>query len=151
MSSVSVLLRADVPGLGRRGDIVEVAPGYARNFLFPHGAALRASAGAVAQADAMRRTRSLKDHKDRESANELAKRLDGTVIAMSARAGEGGRLFGSITGPDVIAALTKETGAELDKRAAQLADHIKEVGEHPVVVHLMTDVEFTVTVVVSAS
>ena len=151
MSSVKVLLRADVSGLGRRGDIVEVAAGYARNFLVPKGRGLIATDGAVATATAMRRTRSLKDHKDRESAQALAKQLDGTTIALSARAGEGGRLFGSISATDVQSAVTKQTGAELDRRSAELAEPIKSVGTYEVPFHLLDDVGFNVTVVVSAA
>lgn len=151
MSSVKVLLRADVAGLGRRGDIVEVAAGYARNFLVPRGRGLVATDGAVATAAAMKRTRSLKDHKDRESAQALAKQLDGTTIALSARAGEGGRLFGSITAHDIEVAVSKQSGATLDRRSVELAEPIKEVGTYEVPFHLLDDVGFNVTVVVSAA
>jgi large subunit ribosomal protein L9 len=146
-----MLLRDDVSGVGKKGDIVEVTPGYARNFLVPRGLALAATPGVEAQAESMRRKRMLKDAKDRESAQEIAKVLVPKVISLSARAGEGGRLFGSITAAEIVAAVEAQAGIELDRRTVMLDEHIKNTGTHHVQVRLHPEVEFPVTVEVAAS
>lgn len=151
MSSVSVILRDDVAGLGKRGDIVEVAPGYARNFLVPRGLALKATPGAEAQAAAMRAKRAVRDAKDRESAEEIARRLVSHVVRVVARAGEGGRLFGSVAAAEIVAAVADQTGLEIDRKAVHLDEHIKSTGSHQVVVRLHPEVEFPLTVEVAAS
>src|ERR1700674_5028730 len=97
---MKIVLRADVEHVGHKGDIVEVADGYARNFLVPRGLALRATSGIQKQADAMRRSRDARDRHAREVAQAVADRLEPTV-RVEARAGEGGRLFGSVTSSDV--------------------------------------------------
>ena len=97
------------------GDIVEVSKGYVRNFLEPRGLAIAATAGAEAQATAMRRARDIKDARDRESAEEVAKVLVARTIQVSARAGGGGRLFGSVTGHEIADAVLEQTGIELDR------------------------------------
>lgn len=126
-TDVRMLLRDDVAGVGKKGDIVVVSPGYARNFLVPRGLALAATNGVEAQAEAMRRKRMLKDAKDRESAQEIAKVLVPKVINVSARAGEGGKLFGSITANEIVAAVRVAGGhraraAHRDARRAHQDD-----------------------------
>jgi large subunit ribosomal protein L9 len=146
VSAVKVILRSDVSGLGKRGDIVEVSKGYARNFLSPRGLAMPATEGAEAQAQAMRRARDIKDARDRESAEEVAKVLVARTIEISARAGGGGRLFGSVTSTEIVAAVREQTGIELDRKDIQLDEHIKEVGTHQATAHLHSDVQFPITV-----
>jgi large subunit ribosomal protein L9 len=141
-----VVLRNDVPTLGKRGDILEVADGYARNYLLPKGQAMKASPGVESQATAMRRARDLRDARDRESAETIARRLVPQVIRISARAGAEGRLFGSVTYTDVVEAVAKQAGVELDRRKLQLDEPIKSLGTHEVPVKLHADVEFRVTV-----
>jgi large subunit ribosomal protein L9 len=148
---VKVVLRSDVSDVGKKGDVVDVADGFARNFLVPGGLAFKASTGAQAQADAMRRSRDIRDAADRSAAEDVARQLVPKVITLSARAGGEGRLFGSITAADVVDAVQAQTGIELDRRKVQLADPIREVGTHLVNVKLHTDVVFPVTVEVSAS
>lgn len=150
MTDVKVVLRADVAGLGKRGDIVEVAKGYARNYLEPRRLAFPATEGARQQAEAMRRARDLKDAKDREAAEEVARVLVARTIEVTARAGQGGRLFGSVTAGDVVEAVAAQTGIELDRRALQLEEHIKTVGTHQVTARLHADVQFPITVEVVA-
>jgi large subunit ribosomal protein L9 len=150
-ADVRMLLRDDVAGVGKKGDIVEVAPGYARNFLVPQGLALEATRGVEAQAEAMRRKRMLKDAKDRESAEEIAKVLVPKVINLSARAGEGGKLFGSITTNEIVSAVSSQAGIDLDRRSVLLDEHIKTTGTHHVQVRLHPEVEFPVTLEVAAS
>ena len=141
-----VLLRDDVDGLGRRGDIVEVAGGFARNFLLPTGRAMKATDAMSAQATAMRRSRDLRDAKDKEAAEALSDMLAGKTLTISARSGAEGRLFGSVTTQDVADAVETQTGALIDRRKIRLEEPIKSVGTHIVPVHLHGDVEAELTV-----
>jgi large subunit ribosomal protein L9 len=145
VSNVKVILRSDVNGVGKRGDICEVSAGYARNYLFPKGLALTATDGAVQQAASMRRARDLRDAQDRSAAEEVARALVSQVITIPAKAGTEGRLFGSVTAADIVGAVSAQTGVELDRRKLLLAEPIKSLGTHLVAVRLHSDVEFPVT------
>jgi len=147
--STKVILRADIKGLGKRGDIVEVKDGYGRNFLLPRGLAITATPGAVGQATAMRRSRDLKDAQDREAAQEIARTLVARTIVLVAKAGSEGRLFGSITHGDIVDAIAAQTGVELDRRQVK-ADPIKTLGSHSVAIKLHADVEFPVSLEINA-
>jgi large subunit ribosomal protein L9 len=140
-----VILRADVQGLGKRGDIIEVADGHARNFLIPRKLAMPAAAGTVAQAASMRRARDLRDAKDRASAETVAKTLVAKTITIAMKS-HGEKLFGSVTSSDVVAAIEAQTGVVVDRRKVHMSDHIKSLGSHSVPVKLHSDVEFAVTV-----
>jgi len=140
-----VILRTDVETVGNKGDVVDVADGFARNYLLPKGWAMKASPGAEAQAEKMRRSRSIKDAADRSAAEEIATRLVPTTITIAARVGTEGRLFGSVGTAEVVEAIAKQTGIELDRRQVKLNEPIKESGTHLVPVKLHTDVEFPVT------
>ena len=147
-----VVLRSDIDKVGKRGDIIDVADGYARNYLLPKGHAIVASDGVTAQANAMRRARDLRDARDRDSALTVAGVLTGATVTIRARAGAEGRLFGSVTAADVADAVAAQTGATVDRRRVQLAEPIKSVGTHLVPVRLHADVVAEVTVeVVSGS
>ncbi len=148
---MKVILRADVDRVGKKGDILDVADGFARNYLVPQGLALKASPGAAAQAAAMRRARDIRDARDREGAEVVARQLVPTVIRIPVRAGSEGRLFGSITSADVVAAVQEQTGIELERRRLHLDEPIKTVGVHEIPVKLHTDVEFRITVEAVAS
>lgn len=148
---MKVVLRSDVEGVGRRGDIVDVAGGFARNFLLPQGRAIAASEGVTAQAASMRRARDLREARDRESAEAQAKVLSGTTITVSARAGSGGRLFGSVTSSDVAAAIEAQRGVQVDRRHIVLPEPIKVLGNHDVTINLFRDVVAVVTVEVAAA
>lgn len=143
---MKVVLRDDVENVGRKGDLIEVTDGFARNFLVPRGLAMKATKGVVQQAEAMRRNREARDARDREAAQALADQLTGRRIELRARAGEGGRLFGSVTPADVVDAVRAQTGIELDRRKTQLAEPLKELGAVEVPVRLHADVEATFTV-----
>lgn len=145
-----VILRADIKGVGKRGDIVDVADGFARNFLLPRGSAMPASAGTVTQAAAMRRSRDLRDAKDRESAETVARVLVSKTIRISAKS-HGTKLFGSVSAADVADAVEAQTGVSLDRRRVHLDEHIKTLGSHEVLVKLHNDVEFRVQVEVVAA
>lgn len=146
-----IVLREDVENLGNKGDLLEVADGYARNFLVPRGLAIQATRGVVKQADAMKRNRSVRDARDRSSAQELADKLATQRIEVAARAGEGGKLFGSVGSIDVVAAVLAQTGVELDRRKVQLGDPVKELGAVEVPVKLHPEVEVTLNVEIVAS
>jgi large subunit ribosomal protein L9 len=147
---VRIVLRADVENLGHKGDLLDVADGYARNYLVPRGLAMRATDGVVRQAEAMRRNRAARDERDREAAEELAGRLSGRQFQITARAGEGGKLFGSVGSTDVVSAVQTQAGVELDRRHVSLADPVKELGPFEVPVRLHPEVEVTLSVEVVA-
>ena len=144
-----LILRSDLAGLGKRGDIVEVADGHARNYLLPRGFAIRASDGAVTQAKAMRRARDLRDAADRESAQTIATTLVAKTITITAKAGSEGKLFGSVTAADVAQAIHDQANISIDRRKLHL-DPIKTVGTHSVSAKLHHDVEFPITIEVVA-
>jgi large subunit ribosomal protein L9 len=141
-----VVLRTDLPTLGKRGDVVEVADGYSRNYLLPKGLAILATAGVQSQADAMRRSRDLRDTRDREAAETVARTLVPVIIKIQAKAGSEGRLFGSVTANDVADAVAAQTKVVLDRRRLHLDEPIKTLGTHEVPVKLHAEVEFRVTV-----
>jgi large subunit ribosomal protein L9 len=148
---VKVILRSDVTDVGKKGDIVEVADGFARNYLVPKGFALKATNGNIEQAASMRRSRDIRDAKDRGAAEEVAQKLVPKVITVKAKAGAEGKLFGSVTSADVATAVLGQTGIELDRRKLHLDEPIKSLGTHQVATRLHSDVEFAITVeVVSA-
>lgn len=136
--------------LGKKGDVIDVADGYARNYLVPRGLALKATKGAEAQAEAMRRSRDVKDAAERNAATEVATKLVPTPITVVGRAGAGGRLFGSITAADIAEAVQAQTGIEIDRRKLHVEEPIREVGTHRVTAKLHAEVEFPITVEVSA-
>jgi large subunit ribosomal protein L9 len=148
---MKVVLRADFQQVGKKGDIVEVADGYARNFLVPKGLAFPASDGVEVQATAMRRSRDLRDATDRSAAEEIAKTLVPRVITITARAGAEGKLFGSVTTTEVAEAVVAQTGIDIDRRKLHLDEPIKTLGQHLVPAKLHADVEFPITVEVVAS
>jgi large subunit ribosomal protein L9 len=145
-----VILRSDLDGLGKRGDIVDVADGHARNFLLPKGHAIAASEGAVEQAGRMRRARDQRDSSAREAATAIASTLVPKVISVSAKAGPEGKLFGSVTAADVVAAVQEQTDIELDRRQLEV-EVIKTVGQHTVTASLHSDVSFPITIDVVAA
>jgi large subunit ribosomal protein L9 len=140
---MKVILRADLDGLGKRGDIVEVADGYGRNYLMPRGVAFLATPGAVDQAAKMRRSRDQRDASNREAAQNIATTLVPKIITMPAKAGAEGRLFGSITTADVVEAVREQTGIELDRRQVEI-DVIKTVGQHTATAKLHSTVSFPI-------
>jgi large subunit ribosomal protein L9 len=147
---MKVILRTDVSELGKRGDVLDVADGYARNYLVPKGLAMKATDGAAAQAASMRRARDLRDAQDRAAAETLATTLVPKVITVTARAGSEGKLFGSVTSADISAAIEAQTNVQIDRRKLVLPEPIKTLGTHVVPAKLHTDVEFPVTIDVVA-
>ena len=147
---MKVVLRTDVDGLGRKGDVCEVAAGYARNYLVPRGLVLKSSPGGEKQAEAMRRSAALRRSADRADAEEIAIRLAPAVIAVAARVADTGHLYGSVGAADLVAAVQEQVGAVVDVRAVVLEAPIKETGAHTVLFRLFEGVEVPVTVEVTA-
>ena len=137
---MKILLRSDVKGVGRRGDIVNVSAGHARNFLLPNDLAVVANDGTVAQAEVMRKAQELTAATDRESARSLASSLATKVITISAKAANGGRLLGSISSTEMVKAIFDQTGATIDRKQVQLEAPLRQLGEHVVVVELFAEV-----------
>jgi large subunit ribosomal protein L9 len=145
-----VILREDLTGMGKRGDIVDVADGHARNYLFPKGLAMKASAGAVQQASKMRQARDQRDAAEREAARTVASSLVPQVIRVTAKAGAEGKLFGSVTPAEIAEAVLEQTGIEIDRKTIS-GEPIKQVGEHQMTVELHSDVSFPLQVEVLAA
>jgi large subunit ribosomal protein L9 len=148
---VKLILTREVAGLGLAGDIVDVADGYGRNYLVPRGAGILWSRGAEKQIVQIKRARDARQIRDLGHAREIKTDLEKLTVTLSARAGEGGKLFGSVTTTDVAAAVKSAGGPLLDKKAIQLPGHIKTVGTHVVTVELHPDVVASVPVVVTAA
>jgi large subunit ribosomal protein L9 len=150
---MKLILTAEVDHLGSSGDIVEVKDGYGRNFLLPRGLAVVASRGAERQADEIRRAREIKSVKGLEHANELKSAIEGLgPVEVSVKAApDTGKLFGSVTAADVVAAIKTAGGPNLDKRTVQLPKaQIKSVGTHPIALRLHPDVDAAVSLNVVA-
>jgi len=147
---MKVILRSDLDGLGKRGDIVDVADGHARNFLLPKGHAITASEGAVEQANRMRRARDQRDSSARDAATTIASTLVPKVITVVAKAGPEGKLFGSVTAADVVAAVQEQTDIEIDRRQVHV-EVVKTLGQHTVTASLHSDVSFPITIDVVAT
>ena len=147
---MQVILRSHVEGVGYTGDVVEVANGYAQNFLMPKGLAMRATEGAVSQAAAMKRSRDLQDLKQREVAEEAAQRLEAVSISIEARVGQDDQLYGSVTTSDIAEAVQAQTGIELDRRNMSLEEPIRQVGTHQVEMRLHPEVRAQLTIEVAS-
>ncbi len=150
---MKLILTAEVEHLGAAGDTVEVKDGYGRNYLLPRQLAIVATRGAQKQADDIRRARDAKTVRDLEHANELKVAIEalGPVSLPMKTAGDSGKLFGSVTAGDVVAAIKKAGGPNLDKRIVTLPKaHIKTVGTHPVAVQLLAGVAIQVALEVVA-
>ncbi|MDG2300959.1 MAG: 50S ribosomal protein L9 [Acidimicrobiales bacterium] len=143
---MKVVLRTDVEGVGYKGDIVEAADGFAQNMLIPKGLAFKATSGAEREAERMRNSRELKAAEERSVAEEMAARLTDKPITISMNAGEGGKLFGSVTTSDIASALEAQANITIDRKDLQLSDNIKEIGTHEVVARPHPDVEFPITI-----
>jgi large subunit ribosomal protein L9 len=141
---MKVILTNNVDALGVKGDVVDVADGYARNYLVPKKLAVKASEGALRQADAMRDARIQSEKQELEAAQDLATSLADTRVVVAARAGDAGNLFGSISAADVAAAIVKFTGIEIDKKIVDVDNPIKEIGRHTVMLRPHPEVEVPV-------
>jgi large subunit ribosomal protein L9 len=148
---VRLILLRDVATLGKRGDVVDVADGYARNFLLPRKLADEADRGALAQRDAQQRAVERRNAAELEEAKALAARLESAKLAVKAKAGGNGKLFGAVTNADVAAAISGALAVDIDKHKIELRGQIKALGSYPVAIKLHKNVVAKATVdVVSA-
>jgi large subunit ribosomal protein L9 len=149
---MKLILTQEVSGLGSAGDIVEVKDGYGRNYLVPRGLAMTWTRGGESQVAALRRGRQAREIADLGEAKELADKLATLSVTLTQRAGEGGRLFGSVTAADVVDAVSAAGGPALDRRRVEPPSaHIKHVGSHPVTVRLHPEVTASLQVEVVAA
>jgi large subunit ribosomal protein L9 len=148
---MKLILTQEVSGLGAPGEVVEVKDGYGRNFLIPRGLAITHSRGAEKQVAQIRRGREVREIRDLGQAREVAAQLASLTVTLPARAGQGGRLFGSVTAADIVEAVKAAGGPTLDRRRVELpAAHIKTVGPHTVSVRLHPEVAAPITIEVTA-
>ncbi|MFC3997896.1 50S ribosomal protein L9 [Nocardiopsis sediminis] len=148
---MKLILTHEVNGLGAPGDVVEVKDGYGRNYLLPRGFAIRWSRGGQKQIDSIRRARAARDIRSLDDAKQVAGRLGALSVTLTQRAGEGGRLFGSVTASDVADAVKASGGPQVDKRRIEIRNPIKSVGDHKVEVRLHPEVTATIAVEVVGS
>jgi large subunit ribosomal protein L9 len=141
-----VILQKPVDKLGAPGDVVDVADGFARNYLIPRGMAMVASKGAVRHAVRLKQDHDKRVQEALSEARALAERLASSPLRIQSRAGDDGRLFGSVTVVDVAEALRQASGVTIDRKRIHLPDPIRSVGTHEVTVHLHPDVDASVTV-----
>lgn len=146
---MKVILQQEVKKVGKKGDILEVSEGYARNFLLPKGLALEATSANINLLNQQKASEAHKQQKLLEEAKALGEKVKGAAVTIKAKIGEGGRMFGSVTGKDVADALEKQHQLSLDKRKIELKDAIKSLGEYtvPVKIHAEVTVDLQVKVV----
>ncbi|OLN33994.1 50S ribosomal protein L9 [Desulfosporosinus metallidurans] len=147
---MKVILQADVKGTGKKGQVYEVADGYARNFLFPKKLAIEATTGNIQDISHKKAVEDRRKVKEKEDALELAGKLNALQIEVKTKTGEGGRLFGSVTSKEIAAALKKQHGVEVDKRKLDLKEPIKALGSYEVHVKVHPEVNAKLQVHVSA-
>jgi large subunit ribosomal protein L9 len=141
-----VILQKPVDKLGAPGDIVEVADGYARNYLMPRGMAVKATKGGEKHIHSLKRAHTTRVNQAKGEAEQLASRLIATPISVRAHAGEEGKLFGSVTANDIAEAIDKQAGIHVDRHDVHLDEAIRSVGTHEVRVHLFAEVDPVISV-----
>ncbi|MFQ5522142.1 MAG: 50S ribosomal protein L9 [Acidimicrobiia bacterium] len=142
---MKLILTSDVEHLGKRGDLVEVADGYARNYLLPKKHAIKATPGALEQAEAIRAARIEAERRAKAEAENIATQLVGSRVVIAAHAGDEGQLYGSVTAADVVEGIKRFTGIELDKAHIQMQKPIKAIGLHEIQINLHPEVQFPLT------
>lgn len=147
---MKVLLRSDIAGVGRRGDIITVSSGHARNYLLPKGLAIEATQGAVSQAEVMRRSRDQREAAERTEAQTMSSALSERTFIISAKVGKEGRLFGSVSTSDIADAIVQQANVSIDRKKINVTAPIRTVGEHTVSVDLTADIEAVVKLSVVA-
>jgi large subunit ribosomal protein L9 len=142
---MKVILKEDVKKLGQKGDLVNVAEGYARNFLFPRNLAVEASGGNLKSWKQEQKVQEKRQEREEDDAKKLAGKLEGKSVKLAVKVGEGGRLFGSVTSKDLAAAISKQLKLKVDRKKIELGDPLKTLGSHRVRVKLYPGVEAEVT------
>ncbi|MGB4504769.1 MAG: 50S ribosomal protein L9 [Syntrophaceticus sp.] len=142
---MKVVLCEDVKNLGKKGDIVDVAEGYGRNYLIPQGLAIPASKGVIKNVTFVQDSRAKKDARQEQHAKELAARLQDMTVTIKAKAGEGGKLYGAVTSRDVAAELERILSQKINRRKIELPEPIKKPGRYPVLIRLHPGVQVEIT------
>ncbi|MBA2528743.1 MAG: 50S ribosomal protein L9 [Euzebyales bacterium] len=143
---MKIILKQDVGSLGGAGDIVDVADGYGNNYLLPRNLAMRASRGAVADAEAMRQARVKREARNLDEAGELKQRLEARSVSIPAKAGEDGTLYGSVGNSAVATAVREQLGVPVDRRRIPMDKPFKHLGEHSVEVRIHPELTATIRV-----
>ncbi|HET8739419.1 MAG TPA: 50S ribosomal protein L9 [Acidimicrobiia bacterium] len=143
---MKLILTADVEPLGKRGDVVDVAEGYARNFLLPRRKAIKANEGALRQAEAVREARLEMERKAKEEAEGIAAQLAGSRVVLAAQAGDEGQLYGSVSASDIVEGIQRFTGIEVDRHQIEIPKPIKSIGLHEITIKAHPEVEIPLTV-----
>ncbi|HHT37114.1 MAG: 50S ribosomal protein L9 [Candidatus Wallacebacter cryptica] len=143
---MEVILQKDVKNLGKKGEVVDVAEGYARNFLLPRGLAVEATAGNLKQVSLENKAKKQKRERELKEAQDIAAKLDGQKLQIATKVGESGKLFGSITNQDIADRLKRQYKVEIDKRKIELEEPIKSLGKYPVTVRIHPKVKAEVIV-----
>ncbi len=146
---MKVILTEDVNGLGKKGELVKASDGYARNFLFPNKKAIEATKGNLKALETRNETEKKKKDRELEAAKELAVRIENVIVNIKAKAGEGGKLFGSVTSKEVVLKLKEQHNIKIDKRKLNMSEHIKEIGSKVVDVKIYPGVIGKIRVCVS--
>lgn len=147
---MKVILQKDVKNIGRKGEVVEVAEGYGRNYLIPRGLALEASAGNLRKAQFQKETESNKVARELKDAEKISDKIKAQELLVSARVGEGGKLFGSVTTQELADQLRRQFSVEIDKRRIDLKEPIKSLGTYSVTVKVHPQVHVPIKVKVVA-
>ena len=142
---MKLILTADVDPLGKRGDVVDVADGYARNFLLPGQKAIKANEGALAQAEEIRESRIEAERRAKETAENIATQLVGSRVVLAAQAGDEGQLYGSVGLSDIVEGIQRFTGIELERSQVEVEKPIKAIGLHEITIKAHPEVEFPLT------
>ena len=142
---MKLILTSDVQDLGKRGDVVDVADGYARNYLLPRSKAIKANEGALAQAESIREARIEAERRAKEAAEAIATQLVGSRVVIAAQAGDEGQLYGSVGLADIVEGIQRFTGIELERNQVALEESIKSIGLHEIQIKAHPEVEFPLT------
>lgn len=146
---MKVILKADVRGKGKKGQMIEVAEGYARNFLLPKGLAVLATADAMNTMRLQEKAKAKADAEAKADATEIAEKLKGLQVKVASKGGEGGKLFGAVTGREIAAALKEQHGVDIDSKKLVLDEPIKSFGSYQVKAKLGFEISGTVYVIVT--
>lgn len=146
---MKVIFKADVKGKGKKGQMIEVAEGYARNFLMPKGLAVPATADAVNTMRLQEKAKAKADAEAKAAATEIAEKLKGIQVKVPSKGGEGGKLFGAVTGREIAAALKEQHGVDIDSKKLVLDEPIKSFGSYEVKAKLGFEISGTVYVIVT--
>jgi large subunit ribosomal protein L9 len=148
---MKLILTQEVTGLGAPGDVVEVKAGYGRNYLVPRSLAMPWTRGSEQQIETIKRARAAREIRSLDDARAAASSLSGLKVRLQTRAGQGGRLFGSVSTADIAAAVKRAGGPELDRRKIEVTNPIKTIGSHRVAVRLHPEISATLDIEVAAS